>query len=300
MKTKKLSVTIGIPAFNEESNIGNLISSLIAQRQIGFNLDNIIISSDGSTDRTPIIVKKFKNYGVELIANPERLGKPARINQIFSLSKSDVTVILDADITISSLETISTLVSPFSNNLQLMLVSGNAQPASRRNFIQRSAYAGIQLWHLARELTSKTDMYYCEGTIRAFRKQLYNELIFPSVSADDVFPYIFCYQKGYQFQYVKDAIIYYNLPATYKDFVKQYSRSLLSMSIQQKNFNLEIVTELYSIGVKEKLKALAYQLIKSPFFTLCYLLFLIEPKIKARKTNFNRSARWEIVSSTKK
>ena len=49
---KKQTVTIGIPAYNEEQNIGVLLSKLLAQKQIHYKLKEILIYLDGSIDHT--------------------------------------------------------------------------------------------------------------------------------------------------------------------------------------------------------------------------------------------------------
>ena len=49
---QKPTIEIGIPALNEEANIGYLIESLLKQDKSGYELKRILVSSDGSTDRT--------------------------------------------------------------------------------------------------------------------------------------------------------------------------------------------------------------------------------------------------------
>jgi len=53
---KLITVSIGIPAYNEEANIGKLLSSLIKQKEAGFIIKEIIVVSDQSTDKTDEIV----------------------------------------------------------------------------------------------------------------------------------------------------------------------------------------------------------------------------------------------------
>ena len=56
-----LSISISIPALNEEKNIGSVISELIEslkKRKIKWQL---ILINDGSTDKTPEIMNRFKN-----------------------------------------------------------------------------------------------------------------------------------------------------------------------------------------------------------------------------------------------
>jgi len=52
-------------------------NKLLNTVQLEYNAKNlqIIVASDGSTDRTNIIVDNYKKYGVELICIPERKGK---------------------------------------------------------------------------------------------------------------------------------------------------------------------------------------------------------------------------------
>ena len=57
--TRKPTVTIGIPAYNESANIGRLINDVLGQKQNHFRLAKIIVVSDCSSDATVSIVKKI-------------------------------------------------------------------------------------------------------------------------------------------------------------------------------------------------------------------------------------------------
>lgn len=48
---KKLSVSVGIPAYNEEQNIASLIFGILKQKVNNITLKEIIVISDGSTDK---------------------------------------------------------------------------------------------------------------------------------------------------------------------------------------------------------------------------------------------------------
>src|SRR5882757_1314182 len=97
---KKITLTIGIPAFNEEKNIENFLLSLFKQKLQKVKLDKILVYSDCSSDKTNEIVKKLsKKYPIiMLIEGKSRKGKYFRVNQMFALNKSDVLILLDADI----------------------------------------------------------------------------------------------------------------------------------------------------------------------------------------------------------
>ena len=86
-----MKITIGIPAYNEEENIGEVITKL---KEI---TDSIIVCDDGSTDLTRQISEKL---GVTVIQHEKNMGYGAAINSIFKKSveiESDVLVTFDAD-----------------------------------------------------------------------------------------------------------------------------------------------------------------------------------------------------------
>ena len=56
--SKNITVSIGIPVYNEEGTIIKLLSVLEKQIQTGFELMEIFVYSDGSTDRTNNLVDR--------------------------------------------------------------------------------------------------------------------------------------------------------------------------------------------------------------------------------------------------
>jgi len=65
-----LKIAVGIPAFNEEKNIGSVIA------QLDKIVDCIIVCNDGSTDMTNIISEKM---GALVINHEKNLGYGAAI-----------------------------------------------------------------------------------------------------------------------------------------------------------------------------------------------------------------------------
>lgn len=82
---------IGIPAFNEEKNIGGIISSL---QELGYS---VIVCNDGSSDQTGKIAEKM---GATVINHQKNMGYGAAIKSLFLKAKetdSDVLVTFDGD-----------------------------------------------------------------------------------------------------------------------------------------------------------------------------------------------------------
>ena len=91
---KKLpSVTVIVPAYNEEENIGKCLNA-VKKLDYPKNKLKIIAVNDGSTDRTADIVKKIK--GVRLI-NKKNGGKASAMNYGMKFIDTDLVVCMDAD-----------------------------------------------------------------------------------------------------------------------------------------------------------------------------------------------------------
>ena len=141
MKTKP-TVTVGIPAYNEEKNIGNLLLELLNQKQSIFELEKVIVVSDGSTDGTVAKVKIIKNPQVMVIDNLERKGKPYRLNQLFENSKSDTLVILDADTLLQDKLFLEKLMKPVIKQ-KADLTSAGIEELEPKTFIQKMLKASM-------------------------------------------------------------------------------------------------------------------------------------------------------------
>jgi len=86
-----MNITIGIPAFNEEKNIGKVIITL---KKI---TNDIIVCDDGSNDLTKEIAE---GLGVKVISHTKNMGYGEAIKSIFNEAKkkeADILVTFDAD-----------------------------------------------------------------------------------------------------------------------------------------------------------------------------------------------------------
>ncbi|MDD1770406.1 MAG: glycosyltransferase, partial [Methanomassiliicoccales archaeon] len=93
------SISVGICAYNEESNLLPCLESVSSQALRGFDLLEVLVVSSGSTDRTNEIASAYekKDPRVRLVVQQERKGKNAAINLFMTLAKGDVLVLVNAD-----------------------------------------------------------------------------------------------------------------------------------------------------------------------------------------------------------
>lgn len=94
----KEMVTVILPVHNEEKVLERNVKDLT--RMLGKSLGDfeIIISEDGSTDRTPEIVKGLESERVRVIQRKKRAGKGAAIKSAASYAKGNIIIFMDADL----------------------------------------------------------------------------------------------------------------------------------------------------------------------------------------------------------
>ena len=90
------SVTLVIAAYNEERVIARkLVNSLALDYPQ--ELLQIVVVSDGSTDRTHEIVSGFADQGVVALHDPPRSGKSAALNRAVAVAAGDIVLFSDAN-----------------------------------------------------------------------------------------------------------------------------------------------------------------------------------------------------------
>ncbi|TSC88168.1 MAG: putative glycosyltransferase [Microgenomates group bacterium Gr01-1014_16] len=266
----KPTVSIGIPAYNEEANLGHLLSDLQSQKQTGFKLQEIIVSSDASTDQTVSIAKKYSGSGVKILDNQVRQGQAARQNQIIDLANSDVLVLLNADILIEGRDFVWRLIQPITNN-HADLTSSNLLALAPKTFMGQVLFHSLKLrnevykkYHLGQNI------YTCHGAARAFSKNLYQNFRFQNSVAEDAYSYLYAIFKGYKYRYVADAIAYIRWPESLIDHERQSLRFFQSQKVLSSQFDPQFVSDQYKLPPLEVLKTVVKFYLQYPIHALAY------------------------------
>jgi glycosyltransferase involved in cell wall biosynthesis len=110
------SVSVVIPAFNEQRSIGHVIEETTSvMDDLGVPYE-IIVVNDGSTDKTGQVATRYK---ATVLTNERNRGKGYAIRRGFEQATGDIIVTLDADGAHSPKE-IPDLIDPLSNGTDIV------------------------------------------------------------------------------------------------------------------------------------------------------------------------------------
>ena len=90
------TITLVVAALNEEREIGGRVENALASDYPAGKL-TILVASDGSTDLTASIVRRYAARGVRLIDFPVRRGKAAVLNEVLPSVTTDLILLTDAN-----------------------------------------------------------------------------------------------------------------------------------------------------------------------------------------------------------
>ncbi len=90
------TVSLLIAAYNEEAVIEERLRNALAMDYPPGKIE-IVVASDGSSDRTPEIVRGYADRGVRLLDYRQRRGKAAVLNSAFAELHGDVVLLSDAN-----------------------------------------------------------------------------------------------------------------------------------------------------------------------------------------------------------
>ena len=125
------SVSIIIPAYNEEKIIDHTVNSML---QTNYPNKEIIVINDGSTDNTLDVISKYQN--IKIVNKPQG-GKASAINSGLDISTGEIILIIDAD-TVVEKQAIVNIVCPFEKNEKIGAVTGNVKILNRNSILVES------------------------------------------------------------------------------------------------------------------------------------------------------------------
>jgi poly-beta-1,6-N-acetyl-D-glucosamine synthase len=197
-------VSLIIAAYNEEKVIEEKIRNSF---QLEYPKDKleIIVVSDGSTDRTPFIAESYTERGVISLFDPPRRGKTAALNRAVSLATGEVVVFSDAN-SMYDPRAISILTRSFYDP-SVGGVCG--RKAIIENAERESSRGDSLFWNFESKMKIRQSLIGSittgDGEIFAIRKALYTAI--PEVVINDDTAITFnIIKQGYRVIYEPEAI----------------------------------------------------------------------------------------------
>jgi glycosyltransferase involved in cell wall biosynthesis len=164
-----MKIVIGIPAYNEEKNIGKIIVGL---EKIA---DEIIVCNDGSSDLTSEISKKM---GVIVVNHSKNLGYGAGIRSIFLKAReieADVLITFDADGQ-HRIDDIKQVIDPILNNESDIVIGSRFLSEGEKN-IPKYRKAGIKTITSVTNSAIESKVTDSQSGFRSYSKKVLTEII---------------------------------------------------------------------------------------------------------------------------
>jgi len=321
-------VTIGIPSYNEEENISDLIRSIIElnksenwsgdhdkdDSQRGnindsnttgdngvdtlkdFEIKEIIISDD-SSDRTCSIVEgiaaEYSSVNIKLLHHDIRRGVSAAWNEIFEEAKGDIIVLYDADIKIDT-NTTAYLVESIHNGVGLC--ASNVIPLLQDKSTVSRATGFIAEW-LRWVRKNRLTQYTVMGRALSILSSVAKMISIPEdIIALDLYLQCKVLELGFNVVYNDLALVYFRPPDNMADFSSQVLRAAIGHN-QIQNMQTGLCTRLsLRIGLMAAIKSFMLNPRGAASLIYCYSLL---PFYKKKLIGID-SVKWHVAKSTKR
>ncbi|ABB32237.1 glycosyl transferase family 2 [Geobacter metallireducens RCH3] len=198
-------VTFLITAYNEEKNIRKKLTEVLALDYPWEQLE-VMVASDGSTDRTDDIVREFRDQGVVLKRVEGRVGKTATQNEAVKAATGDVIIFSDAT-TVYEKDAIRKLVRNY-NDPEVGAVSGRYEYVNPTG--APVGTGSILFWKYENFIKSMQTRIRtisgCCGCIYSVRKAAYVPL--PGDIISDLVEPLMVIRGGYRVVFEQEAVAY--------------------------------------------------------------------------------------------
>ncbi len=189
------AVSVIVSVYNEEDVILRRLNNLLYLDYPSDKIE-ILVASDGSTDRTNEIIRSFSDSRLRFKENASRSGKMAVLNDLVSQANNDIIVFADAR-QVFAATAIRELVANFADP-DVGCVSGELVFLDEGGPTAR----GVGLYwryekFIRKQESALSSMLGATGAIYAIRKALFHPIP-ENIILDDVFVPLKIIQKGYR------------------------------------------------------------------------------------------------------
>lgn len=217
-------VSVIISCFNEETQIAAKLENTLELDYPNRHLE-IIVISDGSTDRTVEVARQYENQGVRVIDEQARQGKTAVQNQAVDLARNEIIIFSDADV-IYQPDAVQKLVRHFRDDS----VAGVGGEVLFTTEVEYSVSPQENLFRRYEKYIKRLENRFGNligftGAIYAVRKSAYIPL--PGAIISDFIESLVLAQAGYTLRYDPEAIAVESVENNYQNEYLRKMRTIL-------------------------------------------------------------------------
>ena len=219
------SVSVVVPAYNEERVIARTIASLLEQRYDGAL--EIVVVDDGSPDDTyGVAARAYGTHPQVAVHRKPNGGKASALNYGIARARGDVVVGMDAD-TVFLPDTVAELARPFAD-ARVGAVAGNAKVGNPVNLVTRwQAVEYVTSQNLDRRAFALLDcITVVPGAVGAWRRDVVRAAggFSDDTLAEDQDLTLAVRRRGWRVAYADAALAYTEAPDTLRALAKQRFR----------------------------------------------------------------------------
>lgn len=225
-------VSVLIAAYNEEQTIKNTLTSVLDQNYPG--IVEVIVINDGSRDKTKEYIEtavrenNSKNVSIRPIHFEQNSGKATALNAGLDVSSHDLIVTLDADSYLfrTSLRNIVTYMinsPPDTAAVAGAVLTRNSRTNWMTKLQEWDYFHGIAVVKRIQSLYQGT--LVAQGAYSVFRKHVLMECGgWKDTMGEDIVLTWALHSRKYRVRYAESAIVFTNVPESYKKFYQQRRR----------------------------------------------------------------------------
>ncbi len=215
------SLTVVIPAYNEEESIANTIESVLAADYPGKK--DLAVVNDGSIDDTGEIASQYEDRGVKVISQ-ENQGKGAALNRGLQEASGELFAVVDAD-SILKEDSLKNIVSRMDDDTAAVASAMKVyRPESLLERIQMVEYV-VNVF--ARKLFERINsVHVTPGPLAIYRTDKIREIGgFDTESRVEDQEICFRLQERHEkLKHARDGEVYTIVPQTLKEYYRQRKR----------------------------------------------------------------------------
>ncbi len=273
MIDNKLPLSIGIPAYNEETNIKYLLNALISQKEENFVLKEIIVAVDGSSDNTAREAQSIADPRIKVINNLDRKGQASRQNEIVDMFTGNALLLLNADILPIDDKFIANFLKPLFAEDRVGIIGCRGDTLPARNFLEKIINFSVAMkQEMAEEWNQGNNLYMCHGHSRVFSKEFVKDFQWPQAYAEDSYSYLACLEHGFKFRYAPDTKVAFRSPQTFADHRRQSIRFAQGITQLYEYFPKKVVDQAHLIPISIFLRKTIKYFFKNPMIFSFYIL----------------------------